>query len=251
MNDENANLIAGIGGLRSQIADLSNQNEELEEKVDAIAEAISEAEAIPMEVIESPVDIHVESLVEEGQPIEVLDLNAPAQSVEVIEPTAEPDAEPVAEQAPETIENEAVTEILPIGMVVEEALAGPEKTAEPMAISQAFIPAATADNLQIVEGIGPKIEQLLFKAGINTWRQLAESPVARLREILQAAGSRYSMHDPSTWPEQARIAEEGDWEKLKKWQDELKGGRSEALAQPAQNAQTEPEPETKPASSAR
>lgn len=272
LNDENASLIAGIGGLRSQMTSLAHQNEELEEKVDAIAEAVSQPD-IPMEIIESPVDVYVESLVDDGEPVEVLDLNPPAQSVEIIEIEFEPEPEIEAEQAatePEIIvaaivdttnepaqvvEDEPVTTDLPAGLVAEEGLsqqempaAEPEKAAEPMVMPTSFVPAATADNLQIVEGIGPKIEQVLFATGIHTWRHLAETPIASLREILHAKGSRYSMHDPSTWPEQARIAEEGDWEKLKAWQDELKGGRGEALAQPAQNVQTEPAqtPENQP-----
>jgi hypothetical protein len=36
---------------------------------------------------------------------------------------------------------------------------------------------------------------------------------------------RYKSHDPATWPEQAKLAAEGNWEELKKRQDELKGGR--------------------------
>ena len=46
-----------------------------------------------------------------------------------------------------------------------------------------------------------------------------------LKEILEAAGSRYRMHDPTTWPEQSGIAATGEWDKLKAWQDELDGGR--------------------------
>jgi hypothetical protein len=33
------------------------------------------------------------------------------------------------------------------------------------------------------------------------------------------------MHDPGTWPAQARLAANGEWPLLKEYQDELKGGR--------------------------
>ena len=33
------------------------------------------------------------------------------------------------------------------------------------------------------------------------------------------------MHDPKTWPKQAEMAAAGEWDKLSKWQDELKGGK--------------------------
>lgn len=81
------------------------------------------------------------------------------------------------------------------------------------------------DDLKIVEGIGPKIAELFNKAGINTWRQLADSSVDRLREILDAAGSAYQIHDPGTWPNQADLADRGEWDALKKLQDELNAGK--------------------------
>jgi len=46
-----------------------------------------------------------------------------------------------------------------------------------------------------------------------------------LQEILDAAGPAYTMHDPGTWPEQGAMARDGEWEKLEKWQSQLKGGR--------------------------
>ncbi len=46
-----------------------------------------------------------------------------------------------------------------------------------------------------------------------------------LKEALNDAGSRFKMHDPSTWPQQANMAAKGEWEQLKKWQDELDGGK--------------------------
>lgn len=81
------------------------------------------------------------------------------------------------------------------------------------------------DDLKIVEGIGPKIEALLHNGGIKTWRQLADAPVERLTEILRAAGPDYAMHNPATWPSQADMADRQAWDDLKKYQDELTGGR--------------------------
>lgn len=87
-------------------------------------------------------------------------------------------------------------------------------------------PKSTKDDLKKVEGIGPKIEQLLNKGGIHTWDQLSQAKIGRLQEILNSGGPRYQMHDPSTWPKQAQMAHEGKWEALKKWQDELDGGKA-------------------------
>lgn len=80
------------------------------------------------------------------------------------------------------------------------------------------------DDLKVVEGIGPKIEELFNKAGIFSFEQLANTPASKLKEILEAAGSRFQMHDPTTWPAQSKLADEGKWEELKKWQDELNKG---------------------------
>lgn len=81
------------------------------------------------------------------------------------------------------------------------------------------------DDLKIVEGIGPKIEQLLFNAGIHTYSELAAAPVSRLKEILSEAGPRYAMHDPGTWSAQALLAANGEWENLKAYQEFLDAGK--------------------------
>lgn len=81
------------------------------------------------------------------------------------------------------------------------------------------------NDLKIVEGIGPKIEELLHLDGIKTWKQLGNAPVSRLQAILKNAGDRFSFHKPNTWPEQSGMAAQGNWKELKALQDHLKGGR--------------------------
>ncbi len=84
---------------------------------------------------------------------------------------------------------------------------------------------AKKDDLKKIEGIGPKIEQLLNKDGIKTFKQLANAKVARLNKILDNAGPRYRMHNPGSWPKQSGLAAKGEWKKLDKLQDKLQGGR--------------------------
>jgi large subunit ribosomal protein L17 len=81
------------------------------------------------------------------------------------------------------------------------------------------------DDLQIVEGIGPKIEELLHAGGITTWKQLSESSVETLQAILDAAGSKFAIHNPGTWAEQSVLALNGKWADLKALQDKLDGGK--------------------------
>jgi large subunit ribosomal protein L17 len=85
--------------------------------------------------------------------------------------------------------------------------------------------AAEADDLEKIEGIGPKISEVLSGAGIATFAQLAEATPEQIREILDNAGSQFAAHDPATWPKQAELAAAGKWDELKAWQDELLGGR--------------------------
>jgi predicted flap endonuclease-1-like 5' DNA nuclease len=82
-----------------------------------------------------------------------------------------------------------------------------------------------SDELRKIEGIGPKIAEILNEHGILTFEQLAEIEVGRLEEILEEAGPRFRMAVPETWPEQAALAAVGDWEGLRLFQDELIGGR--------------------------
>lgn len=81
------------------------------------------------------------------------------------------------------------------------------------------------DQLTKIEGIGPKIQEICYAAGIKTFAQLAAKTAKELNALLQEAGPRYNVHDPKTWPMQAKMAADGDWDGLKKWQDELKGGK--------------------------
>ena len=81
------------------------------------------------------------------------------------------------------------------------------------------------NDLKIVEGIGPKIAELYHNAGIKTWKQLSETPTSKSEEILNAAGKRYKIHNPSTWAKQAEMCYLGQWSELKAWQDTHKGGK--------------------------
>lgn len=80
------------------------------------------------------------------------------------------------------------------------------------------------DDLTLVEGIGPKIQELFKSNGIPTWKVLSETEVTRLQEILGEGGERFAIHNPGTWPRQAKLAYEGKWQELKDWQDKLFGG---------------------------
>ena len=69
-------------------------------------------------------------------------------------------------------------------------------------------------NLQIIEGIGSKMEAVLNENGITTWAELCGKSLGELRAILDKYGSRYSVVDPSQWAAQARLAKKQKWDAL-------------------------------------
>ena len=82
---------------------------------------------------------------------------------------------------------------------------------------------AKADDLKKVEGIGPKIAETLNAAGITTFAELAQSTPEKIAEIIADVRGN---HVTDTWPAQAKLAAEGKWDELAKWQDELNGGKA-------------------------
>ena len=81
------------------------------------------------------------------------------------------------------------------------------------------------DDLKAIEGIGPATDKLLRENGINTWRELANTSAESIKAILSAAGSRFALGDPTTWPKQAELAADGKFDELRKYQDFLDGGK--------------------------
>jgi predicted flap endonuclease-1-like 5' DNA nuclease len=83
----------------------------------------------------------------------------------------------------------------------------------------------SADDLKVIEGIGPKIEMILKDAGIENWHQLSEVTLDNLKGILEKAGPRFRLNDPSSWAQQARLLSEGSYDKFKELTDNLVGGK--------------------------
>jgi predicted flap endonuclease-1-like 5' DNA nuclease len=79
------------------------------------------------------------------------------------------------------------------------------------------------DDLERIEGIGPKVAELLQSAGITTFEQLAQVDVEHLGQILKEVG--LAMINPATWPEQAKLAAAGDWDAFQALQAEVKSNR--------------------------
>ncbi len=168
---------------------------------------------------------------------------APVEAAEVIElktTTATP-SEPDIIEMPDVIQDKAESAINDLEEKLEEKVAVPveevaeEKAEEPVEV---VVVAETKkvkkaepvgrggrDDLKLIEGVGPKIAEILQAAGIDTFAALAAKSADEVREILLAQGSRYKMFDPETWPEQAQLAADGKMDELQTLKDSLQGGR--------------------------
>ncbi len=75
------------------------------------------------------------------------------------------------------------------------------------------------DDLKKIEGIGPRIEEILNKHDIYTFKNLRETDRDTLKSYLANADKRFSAHETESWPHQAGMAEKGQWEELKIYQE--------------------------------
>jgi len=82
------------------------------------------------------------------------------------------------------------------------------------------------DDFTHLAGIGQKISSTLKNAGIKSFSKLAETDAKHIHEILEKNPSLLKKTDPTIWPEQARIAAEGDWEALANLKKSIKAAKS-------------------------
>nr|WP_315180020.1 50S ribosomal protein L21 [uncultured Flavobacterium sp.] len=115
-------------------------------------------------------------------------------------------------------------------IVIEGISASGTKKAAPKAekVAEVKAPKAAkkADDLKIIEGVGPKAAEALVEAGITTFSKLAKTSADAVKAILEASESKLSHLDPTTWAQQAQLAADGKMDELKKLQDELNGGKT-------------------------
>ena len=72
----------------------------------------------------------------------------------------------------------------PLGIASTPAAAPTPAPAPAPAAKTNMYAALKPDNLQVVEGIGPKMNEVLKKHGVHTWAELGSSNFAQLRGIL-------------------------------------------------------------------
>jgi large subunit ribosomal protein L21 len=88
----------------------------------------------------------------------------------------------------------------------------------------AFAQKGGKDDIELIEGIGPKIAQVLATNGITTFAKLAEAKADDITAMLKASGGRFVLANAGTWAEQAALLRDGKMDEFKKLCDELVGG---------------------------
>ncbi|GGD48880.1 hypothetical protein GCM10011514_11260 [Emticicia aquatilis] len=189
------------------------------EEVEEIAEPTAEVEEIiadiPSITPETSEEI-VEEVIEETSPI------AEAIAEPVIEETIIETPVVAEEQIEEVVEAPIIEEPVVTTTILSSSV---NNYVEPTVEREVSRNTPKADELEIIEGIGPKIAMLLYDSGIFTFRDLAITPVYKIQEILDQAGPQFARHDPSTWTQQAKLAAEGRWNDLEALKFYLVGGR--------------------------
>ncbi len=205
------------------------------EEVTKIAEPVAAIEEEIVADIPSllPEIVVEEPIISETQPVEEI-IEEVAAELPVIED------EPIVEKVETLVEETVVTTTIlssSVNNYVEPQPVVEEELERKNDISK-------EDELEIIEGIGPKIAMLLYDSGIFTFRDLATTPVYKIQEILEQAGPQFARHDPSTWTQQAKLAAEGRWDDLDALKFYLVGGREpkkeevEVVAEPVVEIQT-------------
>jgi predicted flap endonuclease-1-like 5' DNA nuclease len=227
--------------LRSQLSKLTEENSVFRDQLTETGEDLSEiqernrqletelglsfdaeppaAETIPLEI---------ETTVDQGdKQQEDAGAETPATTADTDTPEPQSGGATHDEHLPDTWNSDNMPlEEVPVVVISEPVVVTQQPETPPE--TPAEVPVVVArdkDDLTVVEGIGPKIQELLYQYGITTYRQLAETDVAKIKEILAAAGPQLAMHDPGTWPSQANLAANEEWENLKSIQGFLKGGK--------------------------
>ena len=128
------------------------------------------------------------------------------------------------EEAPTPEVKEEANEAVPVEAVAAAAVVADVATPAVEEVKEEATP-AKPDDLTKIEGIGPAIAKVLAASGIITFADLAAKKADEVKAVLEGAEGNFKMHDPTTWPQQADMAATGKWDELKKWQDELDGGK--------------------------
>jgi predicted flap endonuclease-1-like 5' DNA nuclease len=223
----------------------------LESEVGLLAglrQTIARLEATPPKIVDRPVDRIVEKIVD--RPVDRIVekiVDRPVEKIveKIIDRPVDRIVEKIVDRPVDRIVEKVVEKPVDriVEKVVEKQIDNPEHLRRIMALEaelegfrarNVVLDKAAAmaagftvrgmDDLEVIEGIGPKIAGLFHDAGIHMFWELAETPLARMQVILDAAGPNYKLANPSTWAKQSSLAAKNRWAELRTLQDELNAG---------------------------
>jgi predicted flap endonuclease-1-like 5' DNA nuclease len=202
---EATSLLSGNESQKSKTDDVTTQieNRQIEQVVFEVNEPIVEEEKIEETLTEETTEVSIEEVVSQNN----------AETEVYLEDSLAEETVTIQEEENEVIEKSVEDSVI-LETKVNTFSEEPVKNSVPK-----------DDELEVIEGIGPKIAMVLYDAGIFTFRDLAITPVYKIQEILDAAGPQFASHDPSTWTQQAKLAAEGRWADLEALKFYLVGGR--------------------------
>lgn len=125
--------------------------------------------------------------------------------------------EPVAEQI--IIEEDAA----PVAALVEQVVI--EEVAPVIETASASEP-VVFDDLKIIDGIGPKVEEALHKAGITTYAQITQISPEELERIVKVEHQVRIVGGTETWPKQAEFLANNDQSGFEAYLAEIKADQS-------------------------
>lgn len=145
-------------------------------------------------------------------------------------------AEPRAGATRDSLAANGLPDVKVSGFYRDVTLTGPDST------SAAATTLATA--LEATHGVtyvGTGAEATSLDGGLGLDALSARKPTSHLagsgfaapvaaEPVLDKAGPRFRIHDPGSWPDQARLLAKGTWGEFKALTDSLKGGRRQLVA---------------------
>jgi large subunit ribosomal protein L21 len=103
-------------------------------------------------------------------------------------------------------------------VVTKPAVAKPLTKTEVPVVSK-----TTTNDLTVIEGIGPKIAQILAQNEVKNFKSLIATPVEDIKTWLK--DNKLAFIDPTTWAEQAQLVDAGKLVEFETLKQQLKGGK--------------------------
>jgi predicted flap endonuclease-1-like 5' DNA nuclease len=212
------------GGIKSKLADLTlalqeekKQSDELREQVRQISQLRSEMQD-GMDALKTKIGEQARTIYDQQQYLLIREAEYKNQkaAVDGLNATIESYQQRLR-IIQEELEKAKAPEVRP-----KKSTVVPTVRANYEHVSKLLGKQVTENDLTLIAGIGPKTAAILQSKGIHTWEELAASPVDHLRVILLEAGGIYKSQDPTHWAKQAVMASQGEWRKLRVFQEALR-----------------------------